>query len=260
MTACFACSRDSDSELHLLSQPTHQDACETILPPVRFGCFSCRSTDRDFCQCQRRVNFAHHLSQREGRSSWTKSGYYPFIPYQHLHAHAYRTIRMRRKLHTKLASRRGMRHFWVTAYSFTNEFFLLTFVVEARSPRDLVFWDFYAQPTCNRVPLVCPVPVQSLRVARTLQDNCSMVSLGLYRTNACFLVITLGDGTWYFINDCNPNTAWINGTPGAYVGTLLTYGDKPIGKCYYATHVRKFPSCPGFDQVFLTVLVRCSVP
>jgi hypothetical protein len=131
---------------------------------------------------------------------------------------------------------------------------------ERRSAQDLVFWDMYAQPTCQNYPVhVCPTAVSSLRVARTNQASCQMTSLGLYRTNGCFQVITLGDGTWYFINDCKQDVAWLLGQPGAYVGTLLTYGDKPVGKCYYTSHTRKFPVCSGYDQVFLDTVVRCTV-
>jgi hypothetical protein len=131
---------------------------------------------------------------------------------------------------------------------------------ERRTAKDLVFWNMYAQPTCQVYPVrVCPTPVSSLRVARTNQDNCDMTSLGLYDTNGCFQIITLDDGTWYVMNDCSHTVAWITGKPGAYVGTLLTYNDKPVGKCYYISHTRKFPIYPGFDQVFLDPLVRCTV-
>jgi hypothetical protein len=137
---------------------------------------------------------------------------------------------------------------------------MLTNYAERRGSKDLVFWNMYAQPTCQKYPVyLCPTPVSSLRVARTGQASCDMTSLGLYKTNGCFQVITLGDGTWYVISDCSQTIAWLTGKPGDYVGTIYTYNNKPVGKCYYTSHTRKIPICSGFDETFLDTLVRCTV-
>jgi hypothetical protein len=130
-----------------------------------------------------------------------------------------------------------------------------------RTNLDLVYWFFQTQQ-CTNDPycgFCCAVPSVSLRVARTKQDGCGMTSFGYYEINGCHKIVTLGDGTWYYLDNCDEKANWQTGKAGTAMGKLRTYEGQYEGECYYAGHVRKDRICPGFYTTTSFSDVRCTV-
>ena len=81
----------------------------------------------------------------------------------------------------------------------------------------------------------------------------------LYNNNGCFRVVDLGDGSWYFLDECDPNANWSTGKAGEKMGKLLTFGDTFAGTCHYTSHSQKSRACPGFTESVFSNNVRCTV-
>jgi hypothetical protein len=92
-----------------------------------------------------------------------------------------------------------------------------------------------------------------------MKDNYYMQGLGYYNFNGCHKVVTLGDGTWYFVDNCDPNASWPTGSPGTAMGKLRTYEGQYEGECYYAGHGQKDRNRPTFYFTTSFALVRCKV-